>query len=478
MTMVFFDTGSSATATADLRVKMGPARQLSSLDVQLLDAETHSTPLHIGGVVLLEAQDAPLSIETLRGLFAQRLHLVAPLRRRLRTVPLGLDLPYWQDNSSIDLDYHVREVSLSGAANEHELTDLLARLHAVPLDRDQPLWECHLVSGLPGGGQAVYLKSHHALIDGLSVAEILAAICDVEPRPSAPSGPAAEILVDHTPGLVEMLGRSVPNSAARQVERIRALLSSGPAMVRTAADLLKKHPDVPFNRANTANRSIAFASVSLDDVKAVKRRIDGTVNDVVMALCATAIRRWLLDHDDPVDRPILVAIPVSVRDAGRWGTAGNQFSIMLCDMPVEESDPHERLELLRERLVAAKQKFNSTPPAMLIEATALLTPLLNGAPTRVALRAAAPVLPFANALISNVPGPQIPLYVAGIRVVACHPISMLTDLAGGLNITVMSYNGKLDFGILACPDTVPDANAIAVHLSQALAELMETPTIV
>ncbi|WP_084479077.1 WS/DGAT/MGAT family O-acyltransferase [Nocardia jejuensis] len=450
----------------------GPTRQLSSLDVQLLDNETPATPMSIGGVVMLQPEDAPLTLGALRRLFASRLHMIAPLRWRLRTVPLGLDLPYWDDSASIDLGFHVRETMFPDGASDQDLADLVARLHSSPLDRDRPLWECHLVTGLSGGRQALYMKVHHALIDGLSAAEIMAAICDIVPDATPLPAPVRGVRLNRTPELPEMLARSAVNGIERQRNRIRALASSGPALLRTLPELFKKHPDVPFNRTNTAGRSLAFASVPLADVKLVKQSVGGTVNDVVMTLCTAALRRWLLAHDLPADRSLVAAVPVSVRTPEQLGTAGNQFSIMFCDLPVDESEPRRRLNRLHDGLIEAKERFQTAPSTMMHEATGMLTPLLNGAPTRVALRAAAAVLPFANTIVSNVPGPQIPLYVAGIRVTASYPVSLLTDLSGGLNITVMSYDGHLDFGILACADSIPDVGTIGEYLVEALEELL------
>jgi diacylglycerol O-acyltransferase len=190
-------------------------------------------------------------------------------------------------------------------------------------------------------------------------------------------------------------------------------------------------------------------------------------------LCASAFRRWLLDNDVPADEPAVAAIPVSVRTPEQCGTAGNQFSIMLCELPIGESDPQHRMKLTHAAMLAAKERFNATPPALLHYATAVLPQILHGLATRMLLRAAAPALPLANMVISNVPGPQIPLYAGGTRVAASYPISVLTDLSGPLNITVMSYNGHLDFGILACTDTIPDVWNIATYLKDALAELIQ-----
>ncbi|MCX4094380.1 WS/DGAT/MGAT family O-acyltransferase [Nocardia sp. alder85J] len=450
-------------------------RQLTSLDHQLLDADIATTPLHIGVLAVLDtpAAAAPLTVAALRQLFAARLHLVPALRWRLRTVPFGVDRPYWEDCATVDLACHVREVRLQSADEDgdEELGELIARLHEAPLDRGRPLWECALVSGLPGGRQALYAKVHHAVIDGVSAAEVLAAIFDISPEYRELHVPAEGVRLHHTPGAVEMIARSVGTVVGRQTERVRTPARVAPTLWRALADLRKKHPEVPFNATNTARRSVAYTSLPLAPLKEIKRSVDGTINDVVMALCTSALRRWLADHDVDTGTPLLAAVPVSVRTTEQLGTAGNQFSVMLCELPIGEPDPQHRLKLLHANLLEAKQKFRAGTPTVLHQAAGLLPSIAHGAATRALLRVAAPALPLANLIISNVPGPQLPLYAGGIPVLASYPISVLTDLSGGLNITAISYDGHLDVGIVACADSVPDVWDLARYLHHALAEL-------
>ncbi|WP_228001791.1 WS/DGAT/MGAT family O-acyltransferase [Nocardia australiensis] len=448
-------------------------RQLSALDTQLLNAESPSMPLHVGAVTVLKAGDAgtELTISRLRELIASRLHLTPPLRWRLRTVPLGLDLPYWEDCTAIDLGYHVRAQQLPEDATDQQLADLVARLHATPLDRARPLWQCHLISGLADGRQALHTKVHHSLIDGVSGAEVMVAILDAADRPQPIPPPTQGFRVTGTASTLGMLGRAIPHAALRHADRLRAPFQLGPALGTTLAKLRKTNPSVPFNGPNTADRCFAFVSLSLDEVKTVKNSFGGTVNDVVMTLCTSALRRWLIEHDAEPDRPLLAAVPVSVRAPEQFGTAGNQFSIMLAELPVDEPDPAQRMKRQHTILLDAKAHFGATPPTVLHQSASTLPQLLHGATTRALLRLGAPTLPLANIIISNVPGPQIPLYAAGIRAIASYPIALLTDLSGGLNITVMSYDGHIDFGILACPDSVPDVWRIADYLKDALREL-------
>ncbi|WP_435592103.1 WS/DGAT/MGAT family O-acyltransferase [Nocardia sp. bgisy118] len=468
----------TSTVTIPAAPEPGRPRQLSSLDLQLLDLETDSAPMHVGTVTVLDsaaAPETPLDVTSLRQLFADRLHLIAPLRRRLRTVPFGLDLPYWEDCDYIDLGYHIRHIRLPHDAGDEHLADYVARRHAAPLDRTRPLWECDLISGLADGRQAVYTKIHHSVIDGISGAEIMAVILDLHPESLPTPPPADGISRDRNPSTAELLARSLPNMIGRQAIRVQSLLHAGPALLQARDDLRAKHPDVPIKAPTTPTRSLAYTSLPLDAVKNIKDRVDGTVNDVVMELCTSALRRWLLDHDQPADHPLVAAIPVSVRTPEQFGTAGNQFSLMLTALPIAEPDPEHRLEQLHSNLLEAKKRFQTQPPTLLHKATSLLTPLLHGRPTRALLRAAAPSLPLVDLVVSNVPGPQIPLYLRGIRVQHSYPVSLLTELAGSLNITVMSYDGHLDFGIVACPDDFPDVWDLADHLHKALADLEQSP---
>ncbi|MFE2999081.1 wax ester/triacylglycerol synthase family O-acyltransferase [Nocardia sp. NPDC059246] len=452
----------------------GEPRQLNSLDMHLLDSETDCTPTHIGGIMILDsanAPDGPLDVGSLRRLFAERLHLLAPLRRRVRTVPLGLDVPYWEDCTTIDLGYHVRDVWLQEGATEEDVAEYVGRRHAETLNRSRPLWEFHLLSGLSGGRQAAYLKLHHALLDGVSAGEVLGAILD--PVPSNPPQPLpdAGLRRDKTLSTLEMLTRTIPNTINRQAVRVRSVLEAGPGLLRTVEDLWSKYRAEPFTGPLTARREVAFTSLSLDQIKAVKSRVDGTINDVVMAICTAALRSWLLDHDAPVDKPLLAAIPVSIRTEDQMGTAGNQFSLMFSELPITEPDPEHRLKLMHSSMLEAKERFQSQPPTMLHHITSMLTPLLHGLTTRGLMRATASILPLTNLLVSNVPGPKTPVYLGGVRLLGNYPISALAETFGGLNITAVSYGDHVDFGILACSDIIEDAWEIARYLEVALSEL-------
>lgn len=451
-------------------------RQLNPLDLHLLDSETDSAPTHIGGIMILDASNAPngaLGVGSLRQLFSERMHLLGPLRQRIRTVPLGLDLPYWEDCEAIDLGYHIRDIRLPNGATDEDVADYVARRHAETLDRTRPLWESHLISGLSGERQAVYLKLHHALLDGVSAGEVLSAILDRVPNDSPKPLPDSGLRRNRTPSTVEMLTRMIPNTINRQATRVRAVLDGGPALLRTLEGLWLTDRAESFSGPITSRRGVAFASLPLDQIRAAKTRVDGTINDVVMAVCATALRNWMLDHGLPVDKPLLAAIPVSVRTENQMGTAGNQFSLMFSELPIAEPDAENRLKLMHNLMLEAKERFQGQPPTLLHQITSLQTPLLHGLTTRGLLRASAAILPLTNLLISNVAGPKAPMYLGGVRLLANYPVSALSETFGALNITAVSYGDHVDIGIVACADIIDDVWEIARHLETALSELTE-----
>lgn len=480
-------------------------RQLSSLDAQFLNAETATTLVHVGSLTVVDPADSPrgdLTIEDVRELIGGRLHLVGPLRWRLQQVPLGLDLPYWVESDNFDLEYHIRELALVEPGTDEQLGEQVARLAARPLDRSRPLWECYLIHGLSDGRKALYTKVHHSAIDGLSGAEVLAVIMDVSPEPREVE-PATEPADAAGPGTAEMLARG----AWRVASRPTRFLLSAPRMlphlldlpgaqnlpgIHTVArvagtvsrlaglDLVEDRPDpaptpphTPFNGPITPHRRFAFTSVPLDSVKEVKNAFGLTVNDVVMALCTSVLRQWLIAHDALPDIPLVAAIPVSVRTPEQMGTAGNQMNFMLTALPTHEPDATRRVEELHTSLLAAKERFDAVPAQLLHEYSAMLPQALHGVASRTLLRAITIGAPPFNLFISNVPGPQLALYTAGSRVTGSFPVSAVSDVGGGVNITVMSYDGHLDFGIVVCREMVPDVWTMTRGLHEAMAELLE-----
>jgi WS/DGAT/MGAT family acyltransferase len=272
-----------------------------------------------------------------------------------------------------------------------------------------------------------------------------------------------------------MLHQTLSDNRHQALSLVRA---ARPATVRclarlTAGTRVHPAPSTPFNDRLTARRAFAFVSLPLAGINSVKAALDLTVNDVVLALCTSALRRWLHEHGTLPSRPLVAAIPVSVRSAEQIGAAGNQISLMLTDLPTHVSDPARRLDAVCTAVRVAKSGLAQRPPRLLHQASAAIPQLLHGATTRLLVRAARIAPPLCNLFVSNVPGPQVPLYAAGARVIATYPVSVITDISGGVNITVMSYNGHIDIGVITCPDITPDAWELTEHFSCALAELAE-----
>jgi WS/DGAT/MGAT family acyltransferase len=485
-------------------------RQLTALDAQFLHVESPTTVGHVGSLVVVDPSTVPSTVpggrwdlDTVRAVLEPRLHLAAPFRQRLVEVPLGLGRPYWVDDPHFDVEFHLRELALPAPGTDVQLGEQVARIHARQLDRSRPLWEAYVITGLEGGRGAFYSKVHHAAIDGVSGAEILETLMDLtaEPREVPPEDapfvprqmPSTLSLVRH--GLqslalhpVELLA-TVPSSlqyvdqlpGATNFPGARLLSGSAGAVARLLggngrADLDTRElraPRTPLNGTITAHRRFAFGSLPMSDVKLVKNHFGMTVNDVVMAVTTSALRRWLLDHDALPAVPLVAAVPVSVRTEDQSGSHGNQVSAMLAELPTQLRDPATRLRRVREAMMEAKRAFDAVPASLLQDLSALVPTALSGLAARTLFKLATVPGVLFNLFVSNVPGPQLPLYVAGARVEGIYPVSAVTDMTGGLNITLFSYDGALDFGLIACREMVPDVWNLIGYLQDAMAELVD-----
>ncbi|MEV0398562.1 wax ester/triacylglycerol synthase family O-acyltransferase [Actinoallomurus sp. NPDC050550] len=472
-------------------------RQLSALDAQFLNVESRGTVAHIAGLAILDPTGTPggrLTLDDLMELMRRRIPMIRQFRWRLAEVPLGLDHPYWIEDPDFDLEYHVREIALPRPGDDRQLADQVARLHQRPLDRARPLWEMYLVQGLEGGRIALYAKIHHALIDGVAAAQIVAALLDLEPEPRE-TGVVDDWRPERPPSAWSLLAGAAACAAVHPLRTTGGLLRAVPYLdtfpvvgrvpgigavtgaLRTAArtgqvppqaDL--NAPRTPFNGPITRNRRVAFGSLPLNEVKKVRHALGVSVNDVVMALCASALRRWLIDHDALPDRPLVAAVPVSTR-ALDDDTHGNQVSAMFTPLPTHLADPRARVEAMRDTMTTAKQRLVATPERWLQELTAVVPPAFGGLTAWALFRLAPSAVPPINLVISNVAGPQFPLYLCRAEVLAYHPLSVVSDLSGGLNITVFSYNGNLDIGLTACREMVPDVWSLIGYFADALEEL-------
>jgi len=476
-------------------------QQLTGLDAAFLAMESRTTYGHIGSVIVLNAAKAkePLTLDRLTRHVESRLHLLPPYRRRLLRVPLDLDQPYWIDDEQFDIEFHVRELALPKPGGDAQLAEQIARLHARPLDRSRPLWETYLIHGLAGGRLAVYTKIHHSAIDGVSGNEILTALLDVDADGRPDDGPD-EWSPESRPSDTMLVARSLLALSAQPLRAARfgvALTKSLPGLLRAPGrprvpvldrlildqvapregdELLARPglraPRTPFNRPITAHRRWSFVSVSLDDVRTVRKLYPGmTVNDVVMAMCAGALRRYLLDHDALPAEPLVAGVPVSVRTADQSADLGNRVSTMFAPLATNLDSAELRLQAAHESMRAAKEQHQAMPADLLADVTQFATPAVAARAAQLAarLRLVEQVRPF-NLIVSNVPGPNILLYLAGVPLHAYYPVSAIAD-GQGLNITVLGYLGQLHFGVLACRELVPDVDLISRYLADELAVL-------
>jgi WS/DGAT/MGAT family acyltransferase len=473
--------------------------QLTTVDATFLHAETDTTHAHIAGLGLVDAGTCPggrLTVPVVAELIRERAHLAArPLRQRLVQVPFGLDNPYWEDDPDFEPERHITEIGLPAPGTVRQLADTVGMLHEQPLDLARPLWELVLIQGLQGGLTAVYVKVHHAAVDGVMAAETLAALLDLTPEPR--EVPADESTPACAPGVLDMVGTGLLRAALHPVRSAVSLVRTAPYLdeipglgavpgVGLVASALQgalrrpgtprqsrtSAPPTPFNLPIGRRRSVAFGELPLAEIKEVRRGLGGSVNDVVMAVCATALRQWLDKRGDLPDRPLIAAVPVSLRRGSAVAEPGNQLSLMTAPLATHIPDPADRYTAVRRDMDVAKRRFTRSSGTWVRDMSGVLPAPLTAAVTKLALQAA-PALSLrpVNLMISNVPGPQFPLYLRGAKVLGYYPISVVTDVSGGLNITVFSYDGKVNIGIVACRDLIPDPSEIVDHLVDALDEL-------
>jgi diacylglycerol O-acyltransferase / wax synthase len=482
-------------------------RQLTSLDAQFLAVESARTYGHVGGLAVYDPATAPggdLTIPDICRLVGERIHMLPPFRWRLVGVPLGLDHPYWVEDPDFDLDFHVRESAVPPPGDDRRVAETVARIFARPLDRTRPLWELYLIHGLQGGRVALLTKLHHSVVDGVSGNEILAVLLDPSPEgrelPPREDGGTGE----RVPGELEMLGRGLLGLPLQPLRALRSAptalsnltelpganafpgvprITRGVAAARRRLGLehadpaileatTARPPRLSFNRRISGHRRFSFGQLSLDTVKAIKNEAGVTVNDVVVALCAGTLRGWLKERDELPRQPLVAMVPVSVRTEQQAGTFGNRVSMMIVPIATDEADPKRRLKRTHELLLGAKTRHKAVPANLLTDATSFIPPAVASLAARTTMEVMGRTRPPVNLVISNVPGPRSPLFLAGAKLEAHYPVSVVVD-GVGLNITVMSYLDHLDFGLVADRDQVDDLWTLMDRLTRSLEELTE-----
>ena len=477
-------------------------RQLTALDSSFFAIENDNNYGHVGGLSILEPPaDGPLTLDRIKSLLEQRIHLVPPMTQRLQRVPFDLDWPYWVDDEHFDLGYHCRELALPAPGSMAQLAEQTARIYSRRLDRSRPLWELYLIHGVEGGRYGLVTKMHHAAIDGMSGAEVTSILYDVSPELRSVDPPS--VVSSGSPGRGELLRRTVaslPGAPARGLSRFGRLvphidvlpsvmgvpgsesISRGLSQVRrrvtgvTDGRVIERPrfrpPAGAFDAQVSPHRVFGFSQIPLAEVKRVKDFYGVKVNDVVVALVAGAVRDYLLKSGSLPDEPLIAQIPVSVRTEEERGTFGNQISVMFVPIPTDLADPGERVREATKHLIAAKERHAALPAKAMRDVTQFIPPALHAraARTIVSLTPRLGIRPPFNVIISNVPGPPIDIYTAGARLQTMYPLSIIADGAG-LNVTLMSYKGSIDIGITADREQTPDVQEIADGMASALADL-------
>ena len=448
---------------------------LSELDGFFLHADTGTQHLHVLATLLLDtnAVEGGITYEAFQRRMRERAPLVEALRRRPVRTPLGPTI--WVDDPLDDLERHLHHVVVDGGGPE-VLAEWTGRIASAPMAKDRPLWEVWLVEGLDDGRAGVVAKVHHAAVDGVSGIWSLAAFFDLDAEGLASLAQPYEPPPAVTPADVarEALTRlrSRPVDVARKAARVAG---SAAEMLRSSSGdtpMVATAPRLPFNGPLTARREVAFARVPLDDLKEVRRAFGVTINDVIVGLVAGVVRRRLQDDGVEVpDRPLVAAVPTSEREA-EHGMSGNRLSFMLYGLPAELDDPGDRLAAVQRSSAAAKALYERTGQGLLADAAGLLPPLAVGplldAASRLGLAARIP--PLANVIVSNVRGPDFPLYVAGSRLESMFPMGPLME-GVGLGVTVVTYRDEVGFGFVSCPDLLPDVAGLAATVADELVAL-------
>ncbi len=465
-------------------------QQLSGLDASFLSFETANSPMHIAGVCLYDPSTAgaPASFDTYRELVIKRLHVARTFRQRLVTVPLGLDRPYWIEDPDFDIDYHLRHLALPKPGGWAELSAMTSRLLARGLDRTKPLWEMNYVEGLdaipglPPGSFATITKVHHAAIDGVSGAEMLAALLDITPEvrvvpEDKPWKP--ERIPSDRDMLMRTLGGTL-TSPIKFASLLRETLGSGVKLGTELAKHRMKAPPAPFTAPRTrfnlpvsGVRSWSGLMIDLERVKRIKNAVAGaTVNDTILAIVSGGLRRYLQRHKDLPKESLVAFAPISVRPGTEQRAMGNQISGMMVRLSTDEKLPMKRLEKIHADAVQSKDYHRAVGASSLMNLSDFVPFAVAGLGARLytGMEAAKRHNPVFNVVVTNVPGPQFPLYSGGAKLVTQFGAGPVFD-GLGLIIPIFSYNGTITVSATACRSLMPDIEAFMDDLRASVDEL-------
>lgn len=453
-------------------------KRLNPMDASWLQVESHETPMHVAGLMIFElpANAPPDFFQQMFATFREHREFYPPWNRRLRTPRLKTLTPAWVEDNDLDIEYHVRLSALPWPGGEREFGQLIARLHSQPLDFTRPPWECNIIEGLEGNRFALYIKIHHSLIDGVSAMRMLARMLpkspdDLEAPPFWAVPPAPRV------------GKDPEAAAARAAGGLfgamRARFSAVPDLARAAAELIRaarskndalgtpfQAPKSILNGRIKGARRFATQIYSIERIKALAKAADCTLNDIVLAICSAALRRFLKEANALPAKPLTVGCPVSVRPKDDQ-EQGNAISFIIANLATDVADPLKRLEAIKASTMRAKEHLQSLPKHAIESYTMMLMgPYIAQLVTGLGGR----TRPVFNITISNVPGPQQTLYFRGAKMVANYPVSLVTH-GQAINITCHGYADTLNFGFIACRETLPHMQRIAVYTGEALEEL-------
>jgi diacylglycerol O-acyltransferase len=455
--------------------------RLSGLDASFLYLETPAQLLHVCGLIVLDPSTMPdgYSFDAMRDEIDSRVHDVAAFTRKLRKVPLKLDHPIWVKDQHFDIDRHVHRLALPQPGGYDELVELAGHLAGQPLDRSRALWEMWVIEGYADDLVAVFSKMHHATVDGVSGSNLISHLCSLE-ADAPPMSVGGNGTFGRDPRELELFGRGLVSNLKKPIDAARLLTPSvdlltktiGRARSGTAMAAPFSAPRTSFNGTITGHRTIGFADMSLEDIKAVKTASGTTVNDVVLAVSGGALRSYLESRGELPSNSLLATVPVSVRSESKRSAGANKVSALFARLGTDVEDPLERLEEMAEANKNAKEHHSAIGADSLQDWAEFAAPRTFGLAVRAyaGLRLAERHPVVHNLVISNVPGPPVPLYFMGARIDALYPLGPVFHGAG-LNVTVMSNRGSVHVGIIACRESMPDVDDLVQRFPEELAKL-------
>ncbi|MBF6164879.1 wax ester/triacylglycerol synthase family O-acyltransferase [Streptomyces gardneri] len=454
--------------------------RLTGLDASFLYLETGTQHLHVCALLILDPSSGDYSFEKFKAELARRLPLIPQMRRRVYEVPLNLDHPVWVEDENFDLDYHVRRIAIAAPAGRRELAELVGDIAGRPMDRDRALWEMSVVEGLDDGKVAVICKYHHAAVDGITGANLMMHLCDPEPGVTK-TVPDDEWRPEHKPSDWQLLAEAVVKFPTRA--GIVGMLPKTVGVVAGFAQRRRENkagmaipfsaPRTPFNLAITPHRAVAFTDAELDAIKEIRSAFGVKVNDVVLTVVAGALRAYLAERDELPDRSLIASVPVSVHESTRHTAGVNKVSTLFARLGTDVADPVERLREVAENNRGAKEEHEAMGADFLQDWSKYAPPNTFRLAARMysSLKLAEMHPVVHNLVVSNVPGPPMPLYFLGVRVDGMYPFGPVFHGAG-LTVTVLSNNDKLNFGFIACKELVPDIAALADAVAGVVDELL------